>query len=161
MNRCLDRIQIWRGDFSYISNYIINFYLTGMFLMFSCWEISYLFLVQLYVLLWFCIPYLMYIDSVWRCSDMFQLQQAFKQTSQEGADNRQALMSAQRKDEASSGMITELTAVSVHIWIIFTHLKLWLASARHNFKWVKILIYIENKMRWSQSCPVCFQFKCW
>ena len=46
---------------------------------------------------------------------MFQLQQAFKQTSQEGADNRQALMSAQRKDEASSGMITELTAVSVHI----------------------------------------------
>ena len=26
------------------------------------------------------------------------------------------------------------------IWIIFTHLKLWIASARHNFKWVKILI---------------------
>ena len=24
------------------------------------------------------------------------------------------------------------------IWIIFTHLKLWVASARHNFKWVKI-----------------------
>ena len=26
------------------------------------------------------------------------------------------------------------------IWIIFTHLKLWIASARHNFKWVKIQI---------------------
>ena len=26
------------------------------------------------------------------------------------------------------------------IWIIFTHLKLWIASARHNFKWVKIPI---------------------
>ena len=24
------------------------------------------------------------------------------------------------------------------IWIIFTHLKLWVAVARHNFKWVKI-----------------------
>ena len=24
------------------------------------------------------------------------------------------------------------------IWIIFTHLKLWIASARHNLKWVKI-----------------------
>ena len=23
------------------------------------------------------------------------------------------------------------------IWIIFTHLKLWIASARHNFKWVE------------------------
>ena len=23
------------------------------------------------------------------------------------------------------------------VWIIFTHLKLWIASARHNFKWVK------------------------
>ena len=26
------------------------------------------------------------------------------------------------------------------IWIIFTHLKLWIASARHNLKWVKIPI---------------------
>ena len=26
------------------------------------------------------------------------------------------------------------------IWIIFTHLKLWIASARHNFKWVKTKI---------------------
>ena len=26
------------------------------------------------------------------------------------------------------------------IWIIFTHLKLWIASARHNCKWVKIEI---------------------
>ena len=26
------------------------------------------------------------------------------------------------------------------IWIIFTHLKLWIASARHNFKWVEIQI---------------------
>ena len=26
------------------------------------------------------------------------------------------------------------------IWIIFTQLKLWIASARHNFKWVKIQI---------------------
>ena len=26
------------------------------------------------------------------------------------------------------------------IWIIFTHLKLWIATARHNFKWVKIQI---------------------
>ena len=27
-----------------------------------------------------------------------------------------------------------------HIWVIFTHLKLWVAVARHNFKWVKITI---------------------
>ena len=26
------------------------------------------------------------------------------------------------------------------IWIVFTHLKLWIASAIHNFKWVKISI---------------------
>ena len=26
------------------------------------------------------------------------------------------------------------------IWIIVTHLKLWIASARHNFNWVKIQI---------------------
>ena len=26
------------------------------------------------------------------------------------------------------------------IWLIFTHLKLWIVSARHNFKWVKIQI---------------------
>ena len=26
------------------------------------------------------------------------------------------------------------------IWIIFTHLKLWLADAIHNFEWVKIQI---------------------
>ena len=26
------------------------------------------------------------------------------------------------------------------IWIIFTHLKLWITSPRHNFKWVKIQI---------------------
>ena len=29
---------------------------------------------------------------------------------------------------------------SCQILIIFTHLKLWIASARHNFKWVKIQI---------------------
>ena len=23
------------------------------------------------------------------------------------------------------------------IWVIFSHLKLWVAAARHNFKWVK------------------------
>ena len=26
----------------------------------------------------------------------------------------------------------------VHMWVIFTHLKLWVAVARHNFRWVKI-----------------------
>ena len=26
------------------------------------------------------------------------------------------------------------------IWIIFTHLNLWIPSARHNFMWVKIAI---------------------
>ena len=26
------------------------------------------------------------------------------------------------------------------IWINFTHLKIWIAAARHNFKWVKISI---------------------
>ena len=31
----------------------------------------------------------------------------------------------------------ELTSI-FQIWIIFTHLKLWIASARHNFKWVKL-----------------------
>ena len=33
----------------------------------------------------------------------------------------------------------QLTSI-LSIWIIFTHLKLWIASARHNFKWVKIQI---------------------
>ena len=28
----------------------------------------------------------------------------------------------------------------VQIWIIFTHLKLWIASAGYNFKWMKITI---------------------
>ena len=28
------------------------------------------------------------------------------------------------------------------IWLIFTHLKLWVAVARHNFKWVKNLDYL-------------------
>ena len=28
----------------------------------------------------------------------------------------------------------------IQIWVIFTHLKLWVAIARHNFKWVKIWI---------------------
>ena len=27
-----------------------------------------------------------------------------------------------------------------YIWIIFTNLKLWIASARHNYKWLKIPI---------------------
>ena len=35
--------------------------------------------------------------------------------------------------------IVELHLVK-YIWIISTHLKLWIASARHNFKWVKIQI---------------------
>ena len=26
------------------------------------------------------------------------------------------------------------------IWVIFTHLKMWVAVANHNFKWVKIKI---------------------
>ena len=30
------------------------------------------------------------------------------------------------------------------IWIIFTHLKLWIASARHNFKWVKKLAVLKT-----------------
>ena len=30
------------------------------------------------------------------------------------------------------------------IWVIFTHLKLWIASARHNFKWVTISIAKNN-----------------
>ena len=31
------------------------------------------------------------------------------------------------------------------IWIIFTHLKLCIASARHNFKWVKIIQIWQNE----------------
>ena len=32
------------------------------------------------------------------------------------------------------------------IWVIFTHLKLWIATAIHNFKWVKIKInYLSGK----------------
>ena len=37
----------------------------------------------------------------------------------------------------------DLKIVYLHIdkyEYIFTHLKLWIASARHNFKWVKIQI---------------------
>ena len=35
----------------------------------------------------------------------------------------------------------DLKRVDLHqICLIFTHLKLWIASARHNFKWVKIPI---------------------
>ena len=37
------------------------------------------------------------------------------------------------------------------IWISFTHLKLWIASAKHNFKWVKItfLIAYLSKKNWN------------
>ena len=37
--------------------------------------------------------------------------------------------------EPSNNNISKFCLIS----IIFTHLKLWIASARHNFKWVKIL----------------------
>ena len=30
------------------------------------------------------------------------------------------------------------------IWVIFTHLKLWVAVASHNFKWVKMQVFIEG-----------------
>ena len=30
------------------------------------------------------------------------------------------------------------------IWIIFTHLKLWITSARHKFKWVKIPFFYTH-----------------
>ena len=29
----------------------------------------------------------------------------------------------------------------LQIWVISTHLKLWMAAARHNFKWVEIYIF--------------------
>ena len=32
------------------------------------------------------------------------------------------------------------------IWIFFTHLKLWIASERHNFKWVKIPISLVAQL---------------
>ena len=36
--------------------------------------------------------------------------------------------------------IERLTAVCrIEKFLVFTHLKLWIASARHNFKWVKTL----------------------
>ena len=44
------------------------------------------------------------------------------------------------------------------IWIIFTHLKLWIASARHNFKWVKNQIKEfdgHNATHNVYSAPVC------
>ena len=28
----------------------------------------------------------------------------------------------------------------LQIWVCFTHLKMWVTVARHNFKWVKMLI---------------------
>ena len=37
------------------------------------------------------------------------------------------------------------------IRIIFTHLKLWIASARHNFKWVKIQIELFGGKELSQN----------
>ena len=30
----------------------------------------------------------------------------------------------------------------VQIWVISSHLKLWLAVARHNFKWLEIKFYV-------------------
>ena len=35
----------------------------------------------------------------------------------------------------------------VHIYDIFTNLKLWVAVARHNFKWVKIQILYRSALR--------------
>ena len=43
-----------------------------------------------------------------------------------------------------SNIWKQLTPIC-QIWIIFTHLKLWIASARHNFKWVKIPIELAVK----------------
>ena len=34
--------------------------------------------------------------------------------------------------------VTVIVNVRRQIWVIFTHLKLWIAVARHNFKWRKI-----------------------
>ena len=46
---------------------------------------------------------------------------------------------------------------------IFTHLKLWIASARHNFKWVKIqtpfLCTLYNHPSRNESHPA--QYQCW
>ena len=40
------------------------------------------------------------------------------------------------------------------IWIIFTHLKLWIASARHNFKWcwyTSVNTHIRCRRKWNES----------
>ena len=42
---------------------------------------------------------------------MSQLKSAFEKISKENAENQAALLAAQRKDESSSEMIAELTAV--------------------------------------------------
>ena len=42
---------------------------------------------------------------------MFQLQEAFEEVSEERAQNKQALLAAQKKDEQSTQVVAELTAV--------------------------------------------------
>ena len=34
--------------------------------------------------------------------------------------------------------ILQMFVIKLNTWVIFTHLKLWVAAARHNFKWAKI-----------------------
>lgn len=43
---------------------------------------------------------------------LLQLKEAYQSCSEENAENKQALLAAHRKDEKSSQMLNELTAVS-------------------------------------------------
>ena len=43
-----------------------------------------------------------------------------------------------RYNVTSTNKISKSSPPVCQKWMIFTHLKLWIASARHNFKWVKM-----------------------
>ena len=32
-------------------------------------------------------------------------------------------------------------------WVIFTYLQLWVAVARHNFKWVKMYLFLMERFK--------------
>ena len=44
-------------------------------------------------------------------------------------------------------IIIYISSKSLQIKLIFSHLKLWIAAARHNFKWLKIYISWLSALR--------------
>ena len=61
--------------------------------------------------------------------------------------------------QAFTDFIVKPSVLYWQIWIISTHLKLWIASARHNFKWVKISI--KEDIHWIWLLLKLWRSVCW